>query len=556
MLKIAGGLAAAVAALSAAPVTAAAPARSSFETCDGYPVPGKKRDGIVSGAWLFGLASRTADFRRDQFAIGAAAAQACDTALADPALEQRYWLRRANLLQAKALHLIASKKPEAAIAALAMSDAAAPQGEALFRDSIGLGNRALRAMALYDLNKAAEARGELDAIETARPYSTGLRALGRSIRLLHDGDIDTTFQLLRRAAPQDPAMLNPMFRMAMLYARFDEAVPLHGQISHVLPRSRGAWQIEGMDDYAYKVVGERAELGGAMAYALTAQGKREAAAAMMKKARADVAASLYPPVPNSDGYVGKQSHKDYERRVEEGKQAVAALDAWQKALAIRSAAPDSGWMELAEKLPKELPREAPMMVDLILQAKATTEEERSVRAAAAAELLKIIDEGRRKELSLKYSQLAEMLPRPETAKSKPSYRKAGDGIIMDDSNGFFVKRQENSDEMTVGYGSGTASPAMVEELGMLAAAVKTRDAGKDSFLIQSRLMMQRTVNTVAYGSVTSSVPTGYEVRLRIVPVSAKALPKDLEPSRWRLIDANEVYTRLYPKYAPTPQPKG
>ena len=529
--------------LAAAP---AAAAKGDFYTCDGYPAPGKKSDGITTGAWLFGLASANVDIRRSEMMrVGSAAFAACEAALADPLLEPRYWLRRANLLQAKALHLIVMEKDEEALAVLRQSDSAAPGGEALFGESIGFGNRALRAISLFRLNRGDEARAELAAIERGRPYANSLRALGRTIRLVFEKESDAYFGLLRQEAGYDPNLLEIIFRAAILYGRFDEAESIYGQISDDLPRNHGSYVIQGLEAQGYERIAERADLAGAMAYVLIAQGKAEAGRALIAKTRKDLAAASVPPVPTG-GRIKGSDRRDYEQRLKAASKGGVHLADWEQAISLRSEAPTLGLKEVSERA-QGLPRNAPVVLDLLRQAKASNEQERQAAAAATAELTRIIDAARRRAMTVNYAQIAKMLPRPETAGAKPSFKRAGDGIILDNNQGFYSRKHPGSEALTVGYASNLAPPAMVEELAMLAAAMKARQAGKDGFIIESRLLIQRSI-TSAYGPAASGVPSGYDVRLRILPVSKAALPAGLEAGKWRVIDAVQVHDRLYPKY--------
>jgi tetratricopeptide (TPR) repeat protein len=533
--------------VSAAIFTAApaAAANGDFYACDGYVAPGKKSDGITTGAWLFGLATGNTEYRRGAaLSVGSPGVGACDTALADPLLEPRYWLRRANLLQAKALHLIAMEKDEEALAVLRQSDSAAPAGEALFGGSIGFGNRALRAISLYRLNRIDEARAELSAIERGRPDANSLRALARTVRLLFEGDSDSYFRVLGKEAGYDPNLLELIFRASILYGRFDAAAAVYGQISDDLPRNHGSFVIQGLEAQGYERIAERADLAGAMGYVLIAQGKAEAGRALIAKARRDLAGASTPPVPTG-GRIRGSVQRDYDRRLAAATKGGGDLDGWEQAIALREAAPTLGLTELSERTRTSLPQNAPVVLDLISQAKASAEE----RRAATAEVTQAIDQARRHATVLDYAQIAKMLPRPETAGTKPSFRRAGDGIILDNNQGFYARKHDDSEALTVGYASNLAPPAMVEELAMLAAAMKTREAGKDGFVIESRLLIQRSI-TSGYGPAQSGVPSGYDVRLRILPVSRAALPAGLEAGR--VIDAVEVHRRLYPKYTAPP----
>jgi hypothetical protein len=534
------GLAAAM--FTAAP---AAAALGDFYACDGYAPPGKKSDGITTGAWLFGLASRGTEHRRsDVNSVGSAAFAACDVALADPSLEPRYWLRRANLLQGKALHLIAMERDEEALAVLRQSDSTAPSGDILFGESIGIGNRALRAIALYRLNRTGEARAELAAIERSRPYANSLRALARTVRLIFEGDSEAYFSVLRQEAGYDPNLLELIFRGSILYGRFDDAASIYGQISDDLPRNHGSFVIQGLEAQGYERIAGRADLAGAMGYVLVAQGKAEAGRALIAQARRDLAAASTPPVPTG-GRIRGSVKRDYDQRVAAATRGGGHLDSWEQALALRAEAPTLGLRELSERVQAALPKNTPVVVDLIRQSKAASEEE---RRGAAAEFLRLIEEARRRALTLNYADIAKMLPRPETAAAKPSFKRAGDGIILDNNQGFYSRKHGDSEALTVGYASNLAPPAMVEELAMLAAAMKARQAGKDGFVIESRLLIQRSTTIVGYGAA-SEAPSGYDVRLRILPVSKAALPAGVDAGR--VIDAVQVHDRLYPKYTAT-----
>src|SRR3569832_1334692 len=119
---------------------------------------------MTTSPLLWGLAKGNADIRETpMFTFNAVGVAACDRALADARLLPGYQLRRAHLLQAKAVHQIGASQPEQALATLAQSDAI---GDALeghyFRDSIGLGNHAVRGFALITLGRKAEALKEIE----------------------------------------------------------------------------------------------------------------------------------------------------------------------------------------------------------------------------------------------------------------------------------------------------------------------------------------------------------------------------------------------------------
>lgn len=540
MRTILCGLAAAM--LTAAPGSAAP---ADFEACDGYPAPGKRSDGFSFFKDRLGLATGHLDSRRDQDRLGSGALAACDSALADPALEPRYWLRRAHLWQAKGLHLLALGRDEEALAALSRSDESAPAGETEAAESIGLGSRALRAMALYRLGRIPQARSELQSIEQTRPYAASLRTLARTVRLGFE-DADTYFAVLRDEARLEPRLIAILFRSALLYGRLEEAAAVYGQIGHELPRQRSGELIEGLKERRYGQIAEQADLAGAMSYVLTAQGKTEAAAALIAQARAELGEAMERPVPGRSGTVGAKAQADFDRRHGAGLKGIASLEQWQQAIALRAAAPAIGWKALSETLPATLPWDAPVAIDLVRQGRAATDEERLGRGEAIAALIREMDT-RRRAAMLDYGALAQMLPRPDSAKTRPKQLGAGNGLLLDFSSGFTFSHPKEGEALTLRYTSAKASPAMVEEIGMLGAATKTLRLGKDSFIVQSRMLLRQSV-TDSLSKPRYEFPQGYELWLRFLPVGRAALPPELEDGRWRLIDAAEVYRQLNPKY--------
>jgi hypothetical protein len=539
--------------LLAAGALVAAPAMAErnpdkFLTCDGYAAPTRKGDGITKGSWLFGLASTSSDFRRSEVGLGTAGAEACERALADPLLQPQFSLRRAHLQQGKAIHLLAAGESQKALAALQESDATGAGGEArLFAESVGIGNRALRAWALIQMWKRDEARVELDAIDRQRPQAATLHGLARDIRMEIDPGLDAYLGALRKAAPLEPRFLPVLFNIAIVYGRFEEAVALYPQIEFDLPRNHGGWRLLGTESLKYDLIAERARFAGAMHYALRALGRADRAAALLAEARADVQDATQPPERDQDGRISKSRQKDYDSRLAAAGKANATLDGWEKAAELRREAVETSLEAVAPRLAVVLGRDYPVMLDVIRSGKTANAQEKEAVDKVAATVEAEIDKGRRELGNFSLAKLVEQLPRPETADNTPRFKSGGDGYFLSD-NGFHVSKGE--DGLRIRFVSATASPAMVEELAMLAAAQQARAAGKDGFIIQSRNFAQRTLRQYGYmSSYHTDIPSGYEVELRILPVSARALPPALEGSRWRLIEAQPILDALQAKYA-------
>src|SRR5439155_25446073 len=155
--------------------------------------------GLTSSSWMFGLGSVAADQRRLKTSFGAEGIVTCDSALANPRLQPQFAMRRAHLLQARAIHQIAAGKFDDALQSLVQSDASGAS-EAPFQDSIGQGNRALRALAYHGLGRKAEAEASLVDLERRRPYATSQQQLALRVRLQFEDERGAQMALLKSLA--------------------------------------------------------------------------------------------------------------------------------------------------------------------------------------------------------------------------------------------------------------------------------------------------------------------------------------------------------------------
>ncbi len=527
------------AALAVALPASADPA--DFPRCDGYPAPRKKNDGITTASGFLGIGTQTVDMRRGSAAPGKAGIAACEAALADPALLDAHWLRRAHLLQAKALHQIAARGFDDALATLAESDAmGGAHASPLFDLSVGLGNLALRGLALYRLGRRDEAVRTLAAANAARPYSVSVRRLTRDIRLAFEAGRDTQMALMRADAPFDASLMHPLFWSALLNDDFAGALGYAREVTFDLPRNRGAWRLEGEATRQYALIEERARFDGAVAYALLATGRADAAAARMAAARQDLEDAQTPPEPDSRGRISKRDKADYDARVAAAGRADALLDIWELSIAMRKRVAGMALAQAMELLLREENKGIPVITDVLRQAKATNSFE-AARLKATVELVdREKDRARQEGLRLDDYELARMLPRPEVDGMRPRLG----------TTGFSIREARDGDTADIAYGSDKASSALVEEAAFLAAANYARDKGADSFVIVTGQLIQRTLTVYGYYySSSSSVPSGYEMRLVVRPVRAASLPDGLKDSGWRLMKVADVRARLAEKFA-------
>jgi hypothetical protein len=535
-----------VAALAVVTGAPAAASPDDFRICDGYSAPTGKIDGMTKGTWLWGLASRSEDIRRGQTVFGARAIPACDAALADPLLLPRYWLRRAHLLQAKATHQLDAGDAVGALVSLAASDAAEPAKDLFFERSVMIGNRALRAIADFKLGKKDEALVELGAMETARPYAAILRQLALSIRIANENDREVQRRLIRENARLSPGGFARLFWLQMAYSDFLGAAEIGQDVSFDLPRGRGDWQIEGLEDRKYEAIEKRADAAGARAYALAAIGKIDASRAAIAAAESDLAEIMAPLPPLAPGDKYKKSQiASQHRQLDAGRAASSKLDNWRALIALRARAGTLTIQTLRAEVDPRQPETQIVLPDLLGQIKIESPADTAVRDEVVKRIYRGIDAALAKDDTLTISELVELLPRPETESMVPTFSGTGDGFFLGDQNGFYVKREADSKYLNIRYGGLLTNRATIEELAMLAAAQQARKAGKDSFLVDSRMFVERTLTTYGmYGINYGTSNNGYEARMRILSVNATELPLDLEYSRWRLIRVDDVEAAL------------
>jgi hypothetical protein len=360
--------------------------------------------------------------------------------------------------------------------------------------------------------------------------------------------------LIKEDARLSPAGFFRLFWMTMVYSDFKSAADIGQEVSFDLPRGRSDWQIQGLEAEKYEAIEKRADVAGARAYALTALGNADASRAVIAAAEADlveVTAPL-PELPLGDKYK-KSVIEKHDRQMDAGRFASNRLNRWKTLIAVRARANTMTINELKGVLDPKLPETMIVLPDLLGQLKTNSPADAAARDGVVKMYYAKIDESRAKDDALTIRELVELLPRPETSSMVLTFKSTGDGYFLSDLNGFYVKREDNSNYLNIRYGGYLTSRATIEELAMLAAAQQARKVGKDSFLVDSRLFVQRTLTTYTtfYDRNGTTSNNGYEARIRILPVNAGELPADLEHSRWRLIRAADVEAALGAIYKPT-----
>lgn len=533
LIGMAAGAAAIGLAIAPQPVRA-----DEYMSCDGFTTPTKKTDGMTEGTWMFGLATATVDLRPMGIKLGERGIAACDRALVDDQLQPDQWLRRANLLQAKALHALEAGQPELALAAAEQSDAAA-KGDPFFAVSLGLANQAIRALALGKLGRKDEALAALEKVSAARPWSASIQRLTTLLKFRIDEKVaETSFRTDIVIAPENAKLL---FWEGLLRADYDSAIGYAQAITWDLPKKRGGWTMDGEARLQLETIEDRAELNGALAFALTMAGRGPEAALVLQEADADLAEALAIPPQRANGKPPrKQDIRAWESRQPFAKRGKAKLDLWREATAFVEGVPARVPDEAFATFTKSPMSKLPIFLTVLKRLNLTAPDEIAGRDAAAAEFLVSLDKERREAMVPTNVQVAAMLPRRLTAKMMPVMKPAGDGYFLSDT-GLSRAQEEKTDIWTVRFVHKTAPIHIVEELAMYGAALTAQREGKDGIVVLSRRSAELTTNIVGYyGEGSNSYASGYEAQLRVRLVNSTALPPELAGAEYRVIPASLI----------------
>ena len=255
----------------AATVTISSQAHASdpFFSCDGLKKPGPNDDMLATDPER----GQTALWSEPRAWVGSLDEQgvvACDIALADSRLKPTYVQRRANLLQAKAAHLLGAGRIDDALANLEASDRVGLDYPAKqFSQGIGLGNRILRGIALSLTGKIEDAAGELDKALLTRPWASSV-ALQAARVLFPKSNAAQRLNLLKRAAVLNPDVSIAGMALALQLGDFQTANAMGvGPAPEPLPVFQGYRDPASVDTEARRIL-RNADRTGMHAYALCA----------------------------------------------------------------------------------------------------------------------------------------------------------------------------------------------------------------------------------------------------------------------------------------------
>lgn len=523
----------------------AAPAIASdkqdFVQCDGRLQPGKQDDGMR------GIAPTSPYSFATQLGTGSIAA--CTRALASPRLLPTQSIRRANLLRARAAAYLTANDTAKAVADIDAAVEAVPDRatDSFYQRSMGVSLTLLRALAAGRSGDFATAVPLARKAMEARPYALQVQQIGAQI-----------IQASRAPLAPSPSPWPTTVRL------FPDAVPSAilsetdvGNYKAVLamrPLIELRWPSGPLQAFALDRGPEGSKLiqsivvGTATAYARAATGDPAGARRDLAEIKAKMAEVKVAPIvlPKGLSALGTPTNvldgieKFLETRSRQIEARIAVAEGRHgDAIAALIAAPlpnDGSTIELLTALKAGIaPKDAGLVPDPAPFREAFAKQRRDGLARLADDAL-----------------IA-----PETPRAVIDYEKARPNVLgalvgaalsmgttllggVGRTDGF--RSTPNADgTIKVEFIGNTTSAPLVQEMTLLRAAEVTREAGKRGFVITERKDYTRSLQTTQYGSVISSVPTGFKTELTIRPL-------DTAPDPARMLDATAVIDALGPLY--------
>ncbi|MEA3262448.1 MAG: hypothetical protein U9R07_03070 [Pseudomonadota bacterium] len=555
--------------------------KQDFSDCDGRIHPGKQDDGMRGEASVSRFDSLGLGAGLSPALLGAVRGlvaengriAACTRALASPRLLPTQVLRKAHLLRARGTSHLQRGDVDLALLDLDAAEAALADRAAdpFYQRSMGASLKLLRAIALAQQEKWAEASSLAAAVRDVRPYSLRLQNVSAAIlgaapltagaaspwggllrldpdmghRALQDEARRGNHAAVLRLAPAvdlkldfpDPQVARPGFYGGYPVAALNAVLSGFAVANARAATGDVAGAKRFREALAEKVADRKAKLEAIRAATpppltpapLTPAPLAPATAAPAPATPAAVAPAPAtpapapatpaqvavatggppPPAPPSDPIVSmaEQRLRQLDLRLAQ----VEGRMADAKALALSGALPmDAGTAEIFTALNAALPvKERLPAIDLSTSAKAGESSTRlQLRSMAALALVA-----------------------PETPRTVIDYNKSRPNILgalvggalsmgtsllggIDRTDGF-RSTQQTDGTIKVEYVGNTPSEPLVQEMTLLRAAETARAAGKWGFLIARRADYTRYMVTSQYGAEISRVPTGHKTELFI-----------------------------------------
>ncbi len=542
-------------ALATAPATARE--TSDWVRCDGLAKPepittSLGRLVLVSSTFgLFGMPERDSPELRAKAAAGVAA---CTAVLDGGVLTDDYWVRRINLLRARAIHHLEAGDTDAMLADLAAIDAVAgPRASDIFyARSFGTASALLSGIGHAARSDGAAASAAALRATTLRPWSTSVQRLAAETLGFDKAVTPAELALADRLVQLDPGYRT---RRAELRANAADWAGALADWDMVTPPADapppGALATGplalGNGDLIVRL--------GNMAYAAAMTGDTARSTALLARMQGLVPPALDAPAaapdPSSDrGAANWAAVRQSFERMARPRLVLAADTATAMVtarLALLAGKPGDAAAALAAAPSLQTAPATLALIDAISAALPPAQ-----RIGGDAVTLA----GRRGEVAtalskpprLKFDALFEILPQAEDAARLNGYSSQwGWGLK---STGFKQRTPKlPATHTTIEFVGDISSRGAVEEMTLLRAADAALAAGKPGLLIVARRDYQRYSQMTMNGRpIGERAPAGFKSEIDVEFVDPAALPPALAGQHDRIIAAAAIRDALAPLY--------
>lgn len=476
----------------------------------------------------------------------------CDKALAVGPDENASWDRRAQLLQSRAVYLVTLGQQELALDALAESDAIGKKrNDPLFEGSVAIGNGMLRAVALGRLKRLDEANAELARLRTIRPYATVITRQIDKIEGSFDPDINRLTANLTEKIKWQPDILRALMPLYLLRGDLEAAGAIADQVSLIDPKMAGGWTVADGNSDVQKFL-DAMKLEGQRAYIWAGLGIDDRANAVVAGAYNDITGYIGnpPPIKKETGKPSKKDQEKYDARVATGEAAKAMIGGWEKAIELRRAAPASSISpeEMLDQVETLKGGAGIILIDILRQMRSDDRRTQD----QLDKLIELMDMQMAKSVfDMTFTELSQGLPPAEHLEALPKYKWGEKGGLFSGPN-HSQSKEKDSEARTIRYASYSDSPAIAEELALMAVAEYAEREGKDSFILLARRIMPRRIHHSScfyYScSATSTEDAGYESQVRVALLDSNAIPAEYANYGSRIISVAQIKADLKPRF--------
>jgi len=498
------------------------------------PAAANKKDEAACLSFTLGARSHLA-----VNSLGASGAASCDAALADPE-RPKPDSAKAYYIRARALHRIAAKEYDAALADLDAADRSADTSDIFVKRSFPVANQMLRAFVRAQKGDKEGAVELARAAAAARPYDVDLAYAAARLEYAVTGNMDAFVGRLRDQARLDPQRIRMLFVTALIRRKYDQAIPLYPHILFTVPQGRGGYVIDETAIEADNLLA-RAQLTGGRAYAFAATGQPVFARSVLAAFQGEVDRAMAEPAPivGPDGKPRPSRSRTAEWRkfLAKKPEIDRTLARWTNLVELRLKPGEVPTAEGVAQMAASPEAADPTVLDLALAVQSAqpgnsylTEE--TMQRLRDGEAYQIAAIGRFSLLDLLSG-----VPDSDSDGRQPKYDGGSDSSILSTEGGYMGRKGPTEYSRTIKFNSTTGTGETVSELVMMRAAELAREQQKKGFVVLARRIVPRSVTMGR-----QSWPQGFEAEIDVEFVDPAALPERYAGAEWRVVDADALWT--------------